>query len=271
MEQFLVPGAEDEVPLLRVQVAGDEVLGAESGEGGVELGGGGFMEGRDALRGSVYKRFGRCTSIDYLSSEQARWRMRGWRLSAALCGRRAAGAENNGCRASSWWRRCRIVSRCLHEWPMALVVRPHCHTRSLRCPSRSSAWQGTPAAKLRQQQRQQQQRRRRRRRRMVQPKRGTWSTAGRAHTSHTTPACRSLSSRCALWPASSKRSANVALSASSSSSSSTLAPTPPPQHRPCNTLRCRLATQHLPRPSAPVRPPSRIVLAPPSPSQDSPI
>ena len=49
MEQFLVFGAEDQVPLLGVQVAGDEVFGAERSEGGIEFGGGGFVEGRDAL------------------------------------------------------------------------------------------------------------------------------------------------------------------------------------------------------------------------------
>jgi hypothetical protein len=50
VEQFLVLGAEDQVPLLRVQVAGDEVFGAEGSEGGVEFFGGGFMEGRNAFK-----------------------------------------------------------------------------------------------------------------------------------------------------------------------------------------------------------------------------
>jgi hypothetical protein len=36
--------------LLGVQVAGDEVFGAKGSEGGVEFGGGGFVEGRDALK-----------------------------------------------------------------------------------------------------------------------------------------------------------------------------------------------------------------------------
>jgi hypothetical protein len=56
-EQFLVLGAEDQVPLLRVQVAGNEVFGAERGKGGVEFVGGGFVEGRDA--------FGSVVSIEY--------------------------------------------------------------------------------------------------------------------------------------------------------------------------------------------------------------
>ena len=34
---------------LRVQIAGNEVFGAERLESGVEFGGGGFVEGRDAL------------------------------------------------------------------------------------------------------------------------------------------------------------------------------------------------------------------------------
>ena len=37
------------MPLVRVQVAGDEMFGAERGESRVEFGGGCFVEGRDAL------------------------------------------------------------------------------------------------------------------------------------------------------------------------------------------------------------------------------
>ena len=71
------------------------------------------------------------------------------------------------------------------------------------------------------------------------------------------PACRSLHNRRGLWPASNKLSANAAPSASSSR----LAPTLPPRHR-CSTLRCRLATQHPPRVSVPVRLLSRTVSVP---------
>jgi hypothetical protein len=37
VQVFAVFGAEDQVSLVRVQVSGDEVFAAESGEGGVEF------------------------------------------------------------------------------------------------------------------------------------------------------------------------------------------------------------------------------------------
>lgn len=165
--------------------------------------------------------------------------MRVWRLSAALCGQRAAGAESSGCRPSSLWRVyttlvmcCFVVyARLAHLRPNSPKVPPSRrlarHSRGEGKPSAASSGIGKVRNILR----------------------------CRAHTP--TPAvCRSLHSRRGLWPASNKPSANVAPSANSSKP----APTPPPRHRHrSNTLRCRLATQHPPRASAPVRPLSRTV------------
>ena len=79
VEQFLVLGAENEVPLLRVEVTGDEVFVAKRVEGGVEFGGRGFMENRDALKALVCSIFCHCSCSIYLSSGPARWRMRVWK------------------------------------------------------------------------------------------------------------------------------------------------------------------------------------------------
>jgi len=49
VKQFAVFGAEDQVPLVRVQVAGNEMFGAERCESRVEFGGGCFVEGWDTL------------------------------------------------------------------------------------------------------------------------------------------------------------------------------------------------------------------------------
>jgi len=176
----------------------------------------------------------------YLSSELARWRMRVWRLSAALCGQRAAGAENNVYRPSSLWRlyiQWNVLFRGISTigYSRINVLTPKVPPLSLalgkalprRSQASSSEWYRQSEEPPPQQ-------------------------AGHIHL--TPPPCRSLHNRRGLWPASNKPSANAAPSASSSR----LAPTPPPQHR-CSTLRCRLATQHPPRASAPVRLLSRTV------------
>jgi len=186
----------------------------------------------------VYNILCHCRYIVHLSSGLARWRMRVWRLSAALCGRRAAGAENNGYRPSSLWQICTvkcIVSWYKHDWRLFIDILP----KSLLCLERLA----------------------RHSRGEVQPASIDWYRQSeepptqQGTYSHSTPGCRSLHNRRGLWPASNKRSANAAPSASSSKP----APTPPQRHRRCSTLRCRLATQHPPRASAPVRLLSRTV------------
>ena len=178
-----------------------------------------------------------CSSV-YLFAGLARWRMRVWRLSAALCGQRAAGAENNVCRPSSLWRiysiEC-IVSWYKHDWSAAGV-----HRHPPKVPPLSLALgKALP----------------RRSRASIDWYSQTSNRLGDQAYSLTAPVCRSLHNRRGLWPASNKRSANAAPSASSSKP----APTPPQRHRRCSTLRCRLATQHPPRASAPVRLLSRTV------------
>lgn len=116
VQEFAVFGGKDQVSLVRVEVAGNEVFAAQGGEGGVEFFGGGFVECGDALGGvsiciaglTYLEMFLRTSLLDGSAGECASGGRAHFRPSSALQAQGAACTD----RVHGIWR----IYSCMYSW-----------------------------------------------------------------------------------------------------------------------------------------------------------